>query len=85
MAKFTEYDEDSMEYIEKEVYIEDSVPLKRLQIESIIKWLELRFPSNYGKRMELTVKTVDLTSALDEARKRLEDSLVNQYVTDDII
>jgi transposase len=42
----------------------------RVQIEALSRYLELRWPNRYGKRVNMNVKTVDLTEAIKRARQR---------------
>lgn len=42
----------------------------RVNIEAYRTYLELRFPSRYGKSINLNVKTLDMNKALEQARER---------------
>lgn len=42
----------------------------RVKIEGLCKYLELRWPERFGKRLDVTVKTLDMNDALAQARVR---------------
>lgn len=42
----------------------------RVKIEALCRYLELRWPERYGKRLDVTVKTLDIGDALSKARAR---------------
>lgn len=48
----------------------------RIQVDALARYLELRWPSRYGKRLDVTVKSADMRGALDRARQRADDSRV---------
>ena len=49
---------------------EEDAARARVKIDAIAKYLELRWPHRYGKRLDVTVKTLDLGDALNKARAR---------------
>lgn len=42
----------------------------RVKIEALSRYLELRWPHRYGKRLDVTVRAVDMRGALARARDR---------------
>lgn len=42
----------------------------RVKIDALCRYLELRWPSRFGKRVDVTVKTLDMGDALAKARER---------------
>jgi len=42
----------------------------RVKIDALCRYLEMRWPERFGKRLDVTVKTLDLGSALNRARQR---------------
>lgn len=59
-----------LEQIKELPWIEPDIQLARLKIDALTRYLELRWPQQYGKRINLAVTTMDLTGALADARKR---------------
>lgn len=59
-------------------YVEECPQRARVKIEALCRYLELRWPHRYGKRLDVTVRTLDMRSALDKARERV--SKVSQVI-----
>ena len=49
----------------------------RVKIDALARYLELRWPHRYGKRIDVTVRTIDMRSALERARARRDASVVS--------
>ncbi len=49
---------------------ERDAAMARVRIEALRTYLELRWPERYGKRLDVTVRTLDMRGALESARKR---------------
>ena len=49
---------------------EEDAARARVKIDAIARYLELRWPHRYGKRLDVTVKTLDMKDALEKARAR---------------
>ena len=55
----------------KEVpYIEPDPARARVKLEALRSYLELRWPSRYGKQVNVNLKVLDMRSAIDKARQR---------------
>jgi len=52
----------------------------RVQIEALRTYLELRWPSRYGKRLDVTVRHADMRGAMDRARARIEARAISATV-----
>ena len=65
---------------------EPNAHLARVKIEALCKYLEMRWPDRYGKRLDVTVKTLDLGPALERAQqnaRRIIESVAYSVVDTD--
>ncbi len=49
---------------------EENPARARVKVDALCRYLELRWPERFGKRLDVTVKTLDLGDALSKARAR---------------
>ena len=61
-----------LEELKEIPYSEPDAQRARVKIDALRYYLELRWPHLYGKRMELTIKTLDMRQALDLAQARVK-------------
>lgn len=61
----------AVEEIKLVPYREPDPRVARVKIDALAKYLELRWPDRYGKRVNMTVQHLDLRGALAEARERV--------------
>ncbi len=54
----------------------------RIQVDALQRYLELRWPQRYGKRMEVTVRHADMRGALDRAKQRAGRIIEGEVVRD---
>lgn len=58
----------------------------RVKLEALSRYLELRWPERYGKRLDVTMKTIDIGDALTKARARaatvIESTAYTVHATD---
>lgn len=47
----------------------------RVKLDALARYLELRWPERYGKRLDVTMKTIDIGDALDKARSRAANTI----------
>ena len=47
----------------------------RVKIDALSRYLELRWPERYGKRLDVTMKTLDIGDALSKARERAANTI----------
>lgn len=59
-----------LEEIRDTPFRENNPHRARVKIEAMCKYLELRWPERFGKRLDVTVKTIDMQDALSQARAR---------------
>lgn len=66
------YDASStvVEDIRQVPYIELDPQRARVKLDALSRYLELRWPRRYGKRMDITVRSLDMGKALADARAR---------------
>ena len=62
-----------LEDIKQVPYKEMDAARARVKIEALRTYLELRWPGLYGKRIDVTIRTLDMRQALDMARQRVKD------------
>jgi hypothetical protein len=58
--------------IKKIPWEESSAQMAKVKIDALRTYLELRWPQLYGKRIDVTVRTLDMRQALDLARERVK-------------
>ena len=58
-------------------WVEQDAQRARVKIDALARYLELRWPHRYGKRIDVTVRTIDMRSALERARARRDASVVS--------
>lgn len=51
-------------------YLEPDPRRARVKIDALRSYLELRWPDRFGKRLDVTVRTIDLGDAIAKARQR---------------
>ena len=61
-----------LDQIKEIPWIEPDVARPKIKIEALKTYREMRWPAIYGERMELTVRTIDLTDALQQSRERAQ-------------
>lgn len=55
----------------------------RVKLDALSRYLELRWPERYGKRLDVTMKTIDMGDALAKARERAANTIESTaYVVD---
>lgn len=59
-----------LEELKNVPFSETDAAMARVKIEALRTYLELRWPHLYGKRLDITVRTLDMRQALDMARQR---------------
>ena len=59
-----------LEELKQTPYSEIDVQRARVKIDALQRYLELRWPERFGKRMEVRIKTIDIGNALEKARTR---------------
>ena len=65
----------------REVPQNEPCPIRaRVKIEALRLYLELRWPHRYGKQLNVTVKTLDMSDALAKARARISQPIEMQQV-----
>ena len=59
-----------LEQIKTVPFTEENAQRARVQIDALCRYLELRWPSRYGKQVNVNLKVLDMRSAIDKARQR---------------
>jgi len=59
-----------LEELKSVPWVENDAARARVKIEALRSYLELRWPHLYGKRLDITVKSLDMREALELARQR---------------
>ena len=65
-------------------YSEDNPHRARVKIDALRTYLELRWPRLYGKKLDITIQTLDMRQALDLARERAANRALTEQRTIDI-